>query len=144
MKYDDASWHHGGDYPDGLPIEASATHIGMFVVWALLNDMAGAIHRQDFPEDLEALRTRAITPGQFVWRHCDGKFIDEDLDERGNAFAAAYFHYESGRYLADYEEVLGTDLPSLYHVPDTWDSFDRLRPVMDLRFVEWRECSDAT
>jgi hypothetical protein len=137
MKYDDASWHYGGDFPRDLPDEAGATHAGMFLAWALLSGLAGRMHVDEFPRDLEALRTRSITPGQFFLTHCDGKFIDENLDDRGNAFAAAYFDFEKGRYLADYEGVLGSDLPSLYHVPDTWQSFDRLKPTLDSRFSEW-------
>ena len=40
--------------------------------------------------------------------------------------------------MADYEDVLGDDLPSLYHVEDTWANFDRLAPVLDARLAEWR------
>jgi hypothetical protein len=36
MKYDDASWHFGGEFPKDLPEEAAATHTGMFVAWAFL------------------------------------------------------------------------------------------------------------
>ncbi|MGN6118448.1 MAG: DUF7832 domain-containing protein, partial [Rhodanobacter sp.] len=43
MKYDDASWHYGGDFPKDLPDEAGATHTGMFVAWALLSGLAGQI-----------------------------------------------------------------------------------------------------
>ncbi|MEW5835844.1 MAG: hypothetical protein AB1832_12330, partial [Pseudomonadota bacterium] len=68
---------------------------------------------------------------------CDGKFIDENLNDQGNAFAAAYFDLERGSYLLDYENVLGAGLPSLYHVPDTWQSFDTLKPVLDSRFANW-------
>ena len=137
MKYDDASWHYGGDFPKDLPDEAGATHTGMFVAWALLSGLAGQIHIDDFPQDLEALRTRSVTPGQFFFNSCDGKFIDENLNDQGNAFAASYFDFEHGGYLADYENVLGVDLPSLYHVPDTWQSFDKLKPTLDRRFSDW-------
>ena len=137
MKYDDASWHYGGDFPRDLPIEAGATHIGMFVAWALISGLAGELHTEDFPDELEALRTRSVTPGAFFLEHCDGKFTDEDLSDQGNAFAAAYFNLESGDYLADYENVLGGSLPSLYHVQDTWQNFDLLKPTLDTRFTEW-------
>jgi hypothetical protein len=33
MKYDDASWHYGGDFPADLPREAGSTHIAMFLAW---------------------------------------------------------------------------------------------------------------
>jgi len=71
-------------------------------------------------------------------RVCDEKFIDEDLSEEGNEFAAVYFDFKKGDYLSDYEAILGEDGVELYHVKDTWANFDRLKPVLDKRFSEWR------
>ena len=119
MKYDDATWHSGGDFPEDLPDEAGATHTGMFVAWAFLSGLAGSIHIDDFPEDIPKLRARSMTPGQFFLECFDGKFTDEDLSDEGNAFAQAYFDFEKGNYLADYEAALGDSLETMYHVPDT-------------------------
>ena len=70
---------------------------------------------------------------------CDGKFIDEDLNDEGNAFAQDYYVVETGQYLTDYEMTLGGDnLPDLYHVADTWENFERIKPVLDQRFDEWK------
>jgi len=138
MKYDDASWHYGGDFPKDLPDEAGATHTGMFVAWSMLTDLAGELHTNDFPEDLESLRSRAVTPGAFFLSVCDGKFTDEDLNDEGNAFAQEYFNFETGSYLKDYQRLLLGALPSLYHVQDTWANFDTLRPVLDKRLRAWR------
>jgi hypothetical protein len=142
MKYDDASWHYGGNFPADLPDEAGATHSGMFVAWALLAGLSGDIHVTDFPEDIPKLRDRSVTPGAFFLSACDGKFTDEDLSDEGNAFATAYFDFESGSYLADYESTLGQDLPegrdSLYHISDSWENFDKLKVVLDQRLAEWR------
>ena len=135
MKYDDASYHYGGDFPSDLPVEAGATHTGMFVAWALLAGLGGELHT---PEELETLRSRSITPGYFFLHECDGKFIDEDLSEEGNAFAQEYFDFERGSYLKDYERLLLKKLPSLYHVSDTWANFDVLRPVLNKRLEDWR------
>ena len=71
MKYDDASWHYGGDFPAELPRSAGATHIGVFVAWALLHGLAGDIHLREFSEPLAQLRERKITPGQFLIDACD-------------------------------------------------------------------------
>jgi len=60
MKYDDASWHYGGDFPKDLPNEAGATHIAMFVAWCLLNGLAGEIHTDDFPEEFELLKPQQL------------------------------------------------------------------------------------
>src|SRR3954447_17067473 len=121
MKHDDATWHAGGDFPADLPASASATHIGMFVSWAVLNGLSGSIHTDDFPEPLEALRRREITPGQFLQQACDGKFTDEDLSDEGNRFAEAYYPSADDRpnFVLDYVATLFQGEPSLYHVADT-------------------------
>jgi hypothetical protein len=137
MKYDDASWHQRGDFPRSLPAAAGATHTGMFVAWALHSGLAGPVHVEVFADELRQLRARQITPGRYFLSVCNGKFTDLDLDERGNAFARDYFDFDSGDYLLDYEAALGGSLPSIYHVPDTWESFDRLKPILDGRFSEW-------
>lgn len=93
MKYDDASWHRVGDFPKNLPEAAAATHTGMFLAWALLSGLAGSLHIEDFRDELERLKARHITPGQFFLRVCRGKFTDQDLNEQGNAFASSYFDF---------------------------------------------------
>lgn len=142
MKYDDASWHYGGEFPADLTGEAGATHTGMYVAWALLSGLSGDMHITDFPEDIPKLKDRAVTPGAFFLSACDGKFTDEDLSDEGNAFTAHYFNFDSGQYLADYERTLGQGLPdgpnSLYYVTDSWENFDKLKPVLDRRLSEWR------
>lgn len=143
MKYDDASWHYGGDFPKDLPPEAGGTHIGMFVAWAMVNDLGGPIHTDDFPEDLGKLQSRELSPGEWFLAACDGKFTEEDLSDEGNAFARSYYADEDGlkntnpNFLADYEATF-PKLESLYHVPDTWESYDRIAPTIARRFIKWR------
>jgi hypothetical protein len=132
MKYDDASWHTGGDFPSDLPPEAGATHIAFFVAWAVLNDLGSAYHTQDAAKDLESLRLRAVTPGTWFIQACDAKFTDEDLSEAGNAFALEYYKAES-RYFLDYDETFPS-VPSLYHVEDNWMSFDAVVPTIRARY----------
>jgi len=138
MKYDDASWHYGGDFPKDLPDEAGGTHTGMFVAWAMISGLGGELHVTECPQDLALLTDRGETPGSFFLRVCDGKFTNEDLNDEGNAFTGEYFDFEKGSYAADYEQTLGADFETLYHVPDTWENFDRLAPVLDRRLAEWR------
>jgi len=138
MKYDDASWHYGGNFPKDLPIGAGATHTGMFVAWALLSGLAGDIFNHDFSNEIPKLVSRSVMPGAFFLESCDGKFTDDDLNDEGNEFALAYFDFQNGKYLADYELTLGAEVVDLYHVMDTWENFERLKPVLDQRFAEWR------
>jgi len=143
MKYDDASWHYGGNFPADLPIEAGATHMALFVAWCALNGMGGEPNEVENSKALEALRARAVTPSQWFIAICDEKFTDEDLSEEGNAFAIDYYnaeakqHSRSGCYLVDYENTF-PEVPTLYGVPDTWQSYDRIAPVIARRAAKWR------
>ena len=147
MKYDDATWHCGGQFPADLPADAAATHTGMFLAWAVLNGLVSDDLLENRPELLLRLANRDITPGRFFLSACDGKFTDEDLSDEGNDFAAAYFDFDEGDYLADYESTLGAGLPdhpaALYYVADAWTSFDRLQPVLDARLAHWRAARDG-
>lgn len=141
MKYDDASWHYDGDFPAELPTEAGATHIGMFVAWCMLHGMAGPLHTDEFPDGLEELQAREVTPGQFVINACDEKFTDEELTDEGNSFALAYFGTARGmgQYVTDYEETLSRGEPTLYYIKDSWENYDKLASVIERRFSEWKD-----
>lgn len=134
MKYDDASWHYGGNFPEDLPKSFAATHIGMFVAWCLLNGLSGDIYNDELAEELEQLNMRKQTPGEWFINNCDEKFTDEDLNELGNSFAQAFYDAE---YLVIYENCLGKEYDSLYEVPDTWDSYDNLSLGLKNSFNNW-------
>ena len=138
MKYDDASWHSGADFPAGLRPEAAATHTGIYLAWALIADLGGDHHVVDSPEEFERLHARKLTPGQYFLTVCDGKLTDDDLNPEGNAFTQAYYQQEGAGFIADYQEYLAKGLPSEYHVADSWANFDKLRPVLDRRLANWR------
>lgn len=44
MKYDDASWRYGGEFPAELDETAGATHIAMFAAWCVLNGLSAELH----------------------------------------------------------------------------------------------------
>jgi hypothetical protein len=139
MAYDRADWHYGGNFPKDLPSEAGGTHIGIFVAWAITRGMEGDLHRAESVESLSAVRERRMTGREFLEKECDEKFTAEDLNEEGNAFTASYYEKEGpGGYLADYEEALGEGLPTLYHVQDTWENFEKVAVVLDQRYYEWK------
>ncbi len=139
MKYDDASWHYGGDFPADLPQAAGATHIGLFLSWMLLNG-----HGSDLrAAGMDQLRLRAQTPGAWFLDNCDEKLAAEDLSEEGNRFAAVYYLHDeeqvedgSPSYLLDYMGRFPEH--GAYQVPDNWESYDRLAPILAHRFALWR------
>jgi hypothetical protein len=138
MTYDDATWHHGDDWPRDLPPDASATHSGMYLVWALFAGLGGDHHRLDSPDEFAQLQARKLTPGAYLLMACDGRLTDDDLNAEGNAFTKAYFQQAGATFFADYHEYLAKGLPTEYHVADNWSSFDKLSPVLDRRLANWR------
>jgi hypothetical protein len=61
--------------------------------------------------------------------------MDDMLNGEGKAFSQAYFDFERGPFLVDYEQLLGKSLPTLYHVADTWENYDLLKARIDERFA---------
>jgi hypothetical protein len=147
MKYDDASWHYGGQFPEELPPEAGATHIGMFVAWAMLQGLGSEEHERESGDLINALRGRKMTPGEWFIQTCDEKFIDADLNEEGNIFALEYYGEPNGKelppYLKDYSDTFdGVD--QLYYVTDSWANYDRLAPLITKRFSRWQQARSGT
>jgi hypothetical protein len=140
MAYDKADWHSGGDFPEELPAENGGTHIGMFLAWAITRNLEGEFRRDESEAELAAVRERAMTGRDFLFRACDGKFWDEDLSDEGNAFAEFYYGTggSAGPYFDDYRDILERDVQGTYYVEDTWENFDKLAAVIDRRYTEWK------
>jgi len=134
-KYDDADWHYGNDYPKHLPDVNAATHMGMFVAWAWSAGLAG----EEFADDAQDLAQRKRTPGEYLFNELDEKFTSDLLNEEGNRFASAYYLSEKNpTFLTDYENAVSKAVNSLYEVPDSWQTFDLIKPILDKRLEYWR------
>ena len=135
-KYDDASWHAGGDFLADLPYSQGGVHIAMFLAWTIRRDLYNP--KLFETADVEVVEQRTISILGLLDRF-DEKLVPEELDDEGNAFARYYYGLPGVMppYLADYERTLGAGLPSLYHVAPTWENYSKLEPVMDRRYQEW-------
>jgi hypothetical protein len=143
-KYDDASWHYEGDYPEDLPNENAATHIGMFLAWCIENDLMSEEQKEESGEDIQKVIDHKMTGAEFLINNCDEKFIDEDLSEFGNDFTKAYYEDDAkfARKYSSYNEdfcFIFDEYESSYYVEDTWENYERLKKVIDQRFQEWKE-----
>ena len=151
-KYDDASWHYGGDFPDDLPEENGATHIGMFLTWCIDNDLLSEEQIEDSEDEIESVKNRKMTGAEFLIDICDEKFTDYDLNDIGNEFATDY--YEDGtkiskkhkNYFGDYAEIFdikvidnNLDQDSLYRIENSWTNYDLIKSRIDKRFSEWKK-----
>ncbi|HEX7870471.1 MAG TPA: hypothetical protein VF455_10215 [Chryseobacterium sp.] len=151
-KYDDASWHYGGDFPEGIPEKNSATHMGMFLNWCINNDLVSEEFKEDAEEEIEKLKRREITGAEFIIESMDGKFSEYDLNDLGNAFAKDYYVDETdfadkfSSFATDYINIFDSvaeesdfEYETFYHIEDSWENCDLMKQIIDHRFLEWKE-----
>ncbi len=140
MPYDRADFDYSTD-EQPLPKGHAATHIGIFLAWAVMNGLENDFHRQQSADLLNRLRRREITGRQFFEAACKEQFSERDLNPEGNAFAEYYYSNAAGKrgpYFQDYKKVLARDLPTFWHVADTWENYDKLAPVLNERYERWK------
>lgn len=149
-KYDDASWHYGGDYPENLTNENAATHIGMFLTWCIENNLIADELRDDAKQEIEQVKNRKLSGAEFLIHICDEKLSDADLSDLGNKFAKDYYEDETdfaeqyNSFADDYADVFdeqaeakGSEYESFYHVENTFENYELIKAVIDRRFQEW-------
>ncbi|KMQ69292.1 hypothetical protein ACM39_04155 [Chryseobacterium sp. FH2] len=150
-KYDDASWHCGGDFPEGLPEKNGVTHTGMFLNWCIQNDLISDELKED-EEEIQKLMRREITGAEFIMDSMDGKFSEYDLNDLGNAFAQDYYKDDTdfgnrfSSFADDYVNIFDAkaeendyEYETFYHIEDTYENYDLMKLVIDHRFQEWKE-----
>jgi len=140
MAIDRIDWHYSSDFPENLPDENGGTHIGMYLAWIINNNLQGELHNEESCEALEDMRSRKITGRDFLIDECDEKFWEEDLNDESLAFTEDYY---SDEYISDYEKTLAENLPSLYHVEDSWKNYDKIALVIDERFRQWKQSRNS-
>ncbi len=140
MPYDRADFDYSSEQ-EPLPQGHAATHIGLFLAWAIHKGLENDFHRQRSSELLEKVRRRELTGRQFFEAACQEQFAEKDLNPEGNAFAEFYYRDQAGQrgpYFEDYKKTLVKGLPSFWHVQDTWANYDRISPVITRRYQTWK------
>ncbi|WP_016761401.1 DUF7832 domain-containing protein [Leptospira weilii] len=137
--YDKAKWHYGGDYPEDLPDSQAFVHTGIYLGWLIENDLIDdaepPFNEPEFKEAFQQFKAREVTPVTIYEELFDGCLSDDMLTDQGNKFT--HFYY-SGEYLDDYETFLADEnIPTLYHVPFTWDAYSKISRVIDKRYKKW-------
>nr|WKN36323.1 hypothetical protein K4G66_28590 [Tunicatimonas sp. TK19036] len=134
--YDNAKNHFLGNFPGDLPIEQAYVHIGIYLGWIIDNDLYSEYFEEEADTQIFRFKQRQIscTILSEIW---DGYLGHELFSEEGNLFT--FYYYGGGLYHKDYEELLLGDLPSIYHVQDTWENYDRIAQSIFHRLRDWRK-----
>jgi len=127
MKYDDASWHYGGEFPSESPQEYGGTHIGIFLRWCFMKGWAGDLHTTEEKDDVNAVIRGEMVGTDFLFKYCDGKFTNEDLTDEGNTFASTYYDSD---YTGDYLELFADEM---YVSPESAHDVEKMFKLLDRR-----------
>ena len=73
----------------------SANHIGIFLEWIIENGMEGV---DSDKEDCEKVRNGKMSGTEYLFRNCDGKLCDVDINENLLPFVEYYYN----KYCEDY------------------------------------------
>lgn len=132
---DSADWHFGADnFPEDLPEENGATHIGWFVRWAMGKGLF-ANETEAAPEKIEAVGNGTMPSRDFVMEELDGALGSADFSAEGSAFAEA--HYSD--YLEDVGKLSETfDLDSPYLLEDNEENYRKMAAALDARWARFK------
>ncbi|MGB3587580.1 MAG: hypothetical protein WBA23_13620 [Tunicatimonas sp.] len=134
--YDNAKTHFLGNFPGDLPIEQAYVHIGMYLGWIIDNDLYSEYFEEEADTQIFRFKKREIscTILSEIW---DGYLGHELFSEEGNLFT--FYYYGGGLYRKDYEDLLSGNLPSLYHVKDSWDNYSKISQNISVRNRDWKK-----
>jgi hypothetical protein len=134
--YDRAKHHFLGNFPSVLPIEQAYVHIGMYLGWICENDLYSDFFEEEAALQILRFRKRQISCSilSAVW---DGYLGSDLFNEEGNEFTQYY--YLSGKYKKDYEKTLAANLPSIYHVEDNWENYEKMAKKITQRYKDWKK-----
>ena len=130
--YDKAKYHFDSCEQLGLSYDQAFVHTGLYVAWLV----SRGFFEPDSDDDRQAIKDTLsrVEPPCAVYEWYDGTLYEEMLTKEGNAFSNHYFHFDHGQFLGDYEAYAAFGLPSMFHVPNNWEAYDRLEPVFEARY----------
>ncbi|HBH24089.1 MAG TPA: hypothetical protein DDY13_11790 [Cytophagales bacterium] len=134
--YDLAKNHFLGDFPDGLPIEKAYLHIGMYMGWIIDHDLYSGFFEDEASTEIYRFKRREL--GCIILAEIwDGSLSFDLFNRQGNMFTSYY--YSGGLFRNDYLDTLVTDKPSIYHVEDTWENYEKINSRVSMRFDDWKK-----
>jgi hypothetical protein len=141
VVFDKAKWHVNDAFPKELNQYQSYVHTGLYVAWLVDNNFYEEDFKSENDEAVLKHLKRQTSPVKFYELQLDGVFDAEGLTQEAIKFTSHYFDFENGKYLEDYFSILdpNDELPSLFHVEDSWENFEKLKPVLNERLREWRQ-----
>lgn len=136
--YDKGKFHDDSVASERLPRDRADTHLVFFLRWLIEHDLMSEEFNSGSAGRALAKYQRGRRSVFWLFRWWDRVLASDMLSEQGNAFAGAYFSYENGEFLTDYEELLAGSQPSTFHVQYTEANYALLASRIDERWASFR------
>ncbi len=140
IVFDKAKWHINKDFPKDLDHYQSYVYSGLFVWWLVDNGFLKPKLQTDLRQQIISFKHRKMAPAKFYEEYLDGVFSSDGFILDAVNFSKSYFDVNNGQYVRDYLKILDPkdEFPSVFHVKDTWENYDRLKDVITRRHDEWK------
>lgn len=135
--YDKAKYHYETVDEEGLPREHASNHTVVFLRWLIERGLTSDFFNDECREPIEKWQVGTASIHD-VYEWLDECLVSDMLTDEGNAFALAYFDFDKGPYLKDYEETLIGDHESTWHIPYTEANYRKMKALLDRRYEEWK------
>jgi len=132
--FDKAKYHFTGNFPKELDNYQGYVHTGFYIGWLVWKELISEYFKEEAKEGIQQFADMQMTAVKLYEEYLDGVFSSDELNEEGLKFTKAYFDFENGKYMKDFYVVLASDLPSAYHVLDTWENFGKIAAAIDQRY----------
>ena len=134
--FDKAKYHDNSIEQLGLDEEQTFVHTGLFFAWLVDKGLMSDFFIEETGSEIEKVKNRSISPST-IYMNWDGVLLGEMLSNKGFNFALSYFDFDRGTYMADYEKVFNVTGDQVFTVKNTWDNYDKIKPVIDAAYEKW-------
>lgn len=141
--YDDCAATDWSRFPPDLPSTQVYVCCGLVLGWLAVRHLVSDWFLAESGTDIDDFLARRIT-APALYERWGGVLASDMMNEEGAAFCRWYIREPDSakpnlrrRFDKDYS-ILSARLPSTYHVPDTWATFDRFTGLADQSFAIWR------
>jgi len=138
MTIDNLTWHaNSAEYPPDVPRENGCTHIGIFLAWAIINNLESEQFANNHSDLIDKIRNEEITGREFLLKACNAEIREDYFNEECKQFIKNY--YSTNKYISDYAKLLGrANISTVYHVVDSWKSYHFISQKIDQRYADWK------
>ena len=141
MHYDHTTFHTGRDYPQDLPEENAANHMGFYYQWAVSQNLHSP-EAEALP-GFAGLQNGSVSGRDFILGQLNGGLDTTCFNDLGNRFTQYYYHDEDegyGNFMRDYFLALNIETEQdFYRTEYTRSNGQILNRVFQTAFEQWQQ-----